>query len=256
MQAALEGRAEIGFTVLSISVSLIAVFIPILMMGGIIGRLFREFAVVLSVTILVSLVVSLTTTPMMCSRLLKDQRKHGRLYLTSEKIFNAILKVYEASLGWTLRNSALHACWSSSPRSASTFTCSLRSQRLLPPAGHRTHEWLHPGRHKTPRSRPCSSESCACATSSRTDPGVASVAAFTGGGGGTTVNTGRVFISLKPLQSEKGKRRPDHQPASSAVGASPGRHAVSTGGSGSSSRGPAKRRAIPIHDSKRRLERC
>ena len=80
MQAALLGAAEIGFTVLSISVSLVAVFIPILMMGGIIGRLFREFAVTISVAIAVSLVVSLTTTPMMCAWLLKakDEEKHGR----------------------------------------------------------------------------------------------------------------------------------------------------------------------------------
>ena len=80
MQAALHGAREIGFTVLSISISLIAVFTPILFMGGIVGRLFREFAVTLSVSILVSLVVSLTTTPMMCSRLLKpsSERKQGQ----------------------------------------------------------------------------------------------------------------------------------------------------------------------------------
>ena len=82
MQAALQGAREVGFTVLSMSLSLIAVFIPILLMGGIVGRLFREFAVTLSVAILISLVVSLTTTPMMCARLLrpKPSGSHGRLY--------------------------------------------------------------------------------------------------------------------------------------------------------------------------------
>src|ERR1700733_6155961 len=82
MEAALKGAAEIGFTVLSISISLIAVFLPILMMGGIVGRLFREFAVTLSMAIIISLVISLTTTPMMCAHLLKahDREKHGRLY--------------------------------------------------------------------------------------------------------------------------------------------------------------------------------
>ncbi len=80
MRAALKGAEEIGFTVLSMSISLIAVFIPILMMPGIIGRLFREFAVVLSVSIFVSLIVSLTATPMMCSRLLKVKHEHGRMY--------------------------------------------------------------------------------------------------------------------------------------------------------------------------------
>ena len=89
MEAALKGAQEIGFTVLSISISLVAVFIPILLMGGIVGRLFREFAVTLSTAIFVSLVVSLTTTPMMCARLLKHQREedHGRLYRASEEVF-------------------------------------------------------------------------------------------------------------------------------------------------------------------------
>ncbi len=87
MQAALKGAQEIGFTVFSISVSLIAVFIPLLLMGGIIGRLFREFAITLSTAILVSMVVSLTTTPMMCSRVLVPEKeiKHGRLYDWSER---------------------------------------------------------------------------------------------------------------------------------------------------------------------------
>ena len=88
--AALKGAQEIGFTVFTISISLIAVFIPLLLMGGIVGRLFREFAVTLSASILVSMVVSLTTTPMMCAYLLKDERaeKHGRLYMASEKCFD------------------------------------------------------------------------------------------------------------------------------------------------------------------------
>src|SRR6266436_4087424 len=105
-QAALKGAKEVGFTVMSISISLIAVFIPILLMGGIVGRLFREFAVTLSVAILVSLVVSLTTTPMMCSRLLKHQREedHGRLYRASEKVFVWILRLYEYTLTWVLRH--------------------------------------------------------------------------------------------------------------------------------------------------------
>src|SRR5207247_4183848 len=82
LEAALKGAREVGFTVLSISISLVAVFLPILLMGGIVGRLFREFAVVLSTAILVSLVVSLTTTPMMCARLLRHQKpeEHGRIY--------------------------------------------------------------------------------------------------------------------------------------------------------------------------------
>jgi len=102
--AALRGAAEIGFTVISISLSLVAVFIPILLMGGIVGRLFREFAVTLSVAIGVSLLVSLTTTPMMCARLLRPrgEARHGRLYRASERAFAWILGRYERSLLWVL----------------------------------------------------------------------------------------------------------------------------------------------------------
>ncbi len=100
MQAALQGAKEIGFTVVSMSASLVAVFIPILLMGGIVGRLFREFAVVLSTAIAISLVVSLTTTPMLCAILLrsKDEARHGWFYRVSEKVFDGILSVYERTL--------------------------------------------------------------------------------------------------------------------------------------------------------------
>src|SRR5262249_32770577 len=109
MQAALQGAGEVGFTVLSMSLSLIAVFVPILLMGGIVGRLFREFAMTLSVAIMISLAVSLTTTPMMCAYLLADRRQaaHGRLYWASERAFAAILDLYERSLRRALQWPAL-----------------------------------------------------------------------------------------------------------------------------------------------------
>jgi multidrug efflux pump len=108
MQAALRGSREIGFTVLSMSTSLIAVFIPILLMNGIVGRLFREFAVTLSVTILLSLGVSLTTTGMMCARFLKSTPKegHGRLYRLSERWFNELHSAYDHGLRWVLKHQA------------------------------------------------------------------------------------------------------------------------------------------------------
>src|SRR5579883_3041740 len=104
IDAAIEGARGIGFTVVSISVSLVAVFIPILLMGGIIGRLFREFAVTLSVAIVVSMVISLTTTPMMCAHLLgeHDSQQHGRWYLASQKAFDWMHAHYETSLKWVL----------------------------------------------------------------------------------------------------------------------------------------------------------
>jgi multidrug efflux pump len=106
VQAAFRGAREIGFTVLSMSTSLVAVFIPILMMGGIVGRLFREFAVTLSIAIGVSLIVSLTTTPTMCAQMLKSlhEEKHGRAYRLSQKIFDTIQEIYRVSLGWVLRH--------------------------------------------------------------------------------------------------------------------------------------------------------
>jgi len=102
-QAALKGAKEIGSTVLTISISLVAVFIPLLLMGGVVGRLFREFAVTLSVAIMVSMVVSLTATPMMCAHLLKEQESHGRLYRTSERAFNRVVKAYGRTLSTVLR---------------------------------------------------------------------------------------------------------------------------------------------------------
>jgi hydrophobe/amphiphile efflux-1 (HAE1) family protein len=109
MQAALKGAGEIGFTIVSISVSLIAVFIPVLLMGGVVGRLFREFAVVVTMTIVVSAFVSLTLTPMMCSRFLKGGHapRHGRLYMAAEAVFDGMLRVYDRGLKFVLRHQFL-----------------------------------------------------------------------------------------------------------------------------------------------------
>jgi multidrug efflux pump len=108
--AAMKGAQEIGFTVFSISMSLIAVFIPILMMGGIVGRLFREFAVTLSIAILISMVISLTTTPTMCAHLLRQHKpdeKHGWFYRANERFFDGLNWIYRKSLMWALDNAVL-----------------------------------------------------------------------------------------------------------------------------------------------------
>jgi multidrug efflux pump len=107
LEAAMRGAAEIGPTVFTISISLVAVFIPILLMGGIIGRLFREFAITLSVTIVISMLVSLTTTPTMCGRVLRRETRHGRLYRASDRAYQTVLRGYEVALGWVLDHSAL-----------------------------------------------------------------------------------------------------------------------------------------------------
>src|SRR5208282_1355541 len=102
MVAALKGARQIGFTVVSLSLSLIGVFIPLIFMSGIVGRLFREFAITMSAAVVVSMVVSLTLTPMMCSRLLRPEQEshHGKLWHLSERFFQGILGVYETGLRW------------------------------------------------------------------------------------------------------------------------------------------------------------
>ena len=114
-EAALQGAQEIGFTVLTISLSLIAVFIPLLMMGGIVGRLFREFAVTLSIAILISMVISLSTTPMMCAHLLKREHSHGPFYRASERFFNWIVETYGRTLNTVLNHAAITLCVLRSP---------------------------------------------------------------------------------------------------------------------------------------------
>ncbi|TMH54510.1 MAG: efflux RND transporter permease subunit [Betaproteobacteria bacterium] len=109
MQATLDGSKEVGFTIVSMTLSLVAVFIPVLFMGGILGRLLREFGVVIIVAVLISGFVSLTLTPMLCSRMLVDERKkkHGRFYAFSERAFNALLSGYRDTLAWVLRHQRL-----------------------------------------------------------------------------------------------------------------------------------------------------
>ena len=142
------GAQEIGFTVLSISVSLVAVFIPILLMGGIIGRLFREFAVTLSVAIAVSMVVSLTTTPMMCAWLLKakDEEEHGRIYRASEAVFQWVLNRYESMLRWVLRHQFLMIILTIATVGFTGFLYVIVRKGFFPTAGHQPSHWNNPGR--------------------------------------------------------------------------------------------------------------
>src|SRR5262249_4144184 len=115
MQAALDGAREIGFTILSMTISLVAVFIPVLFMGGLLGRLFHEFAVVIGVAILVSGFVSLTLTPMMCSRFLSAERgkRHSRFYDASERVFQRSLRFYERTLAWVVSRRRVAVAFSS-----------------------------------------------------------------------------------------------------------------------------------------------
>jgi len=201
-EAALKGAKEIGFTVFSISISLIAVFIPILMMGGIIGRLFREFAVTLSTAILISMIISLTTTPMMCAYLLKDEhnQKHGRLYMASERFFDWILSLYRSSLEWVLENPVLMLV-------ILVATIALNGYLALKLPGDffpTQDTGILQGGVKGPQDSSYTAMNTSVQKIAKVinaDPAVANAIAFTGGGGAT--NTGNVFIALKPLAERK-----------------------------------------------------
>ena len=200
--AALKGAEEIGFTVFTISISLIAVFIPLLLMGGIVGRLFREFAVTLSTSVLVSMIISLTTTPMMCAYFLRSERaeKHGRMYAASEKFFDWVLSLYRGSLHWVLDHPMLTL-------SVLFVTIALNVVLIVKiPKGffpvEDTGSITGSVRGPQDSSFPAMDDSIRqIGAVIKNDPAVANVIAFTGGGGAT--NTGSLYIALKPLAERK-----------------------------------------------------
>ncbi len=204
LQASLLGAKEIGFTVLSISVSLVAVFIPIMLMNGIVGRLFREFAVTLSVAIAVSLVVSLTTTPMMCATLLKanHDQKHGRLYRISEWFFDAILAVYEWSLRIVLRHQRITLFVTLSTIGFTVYLYVIIQKGFFPQQDTgRLSGNLMADQDTSFQSMSKLLEQYTQVISE--NPAVAGVTSSIGGGGmggGGASNTARMFISLKPLE--------------------------------------------------------
>jgi multidrug efflux pump len=197
MQAALQGAGEVGFTVLSMSLSLIAVFAPILLMGGIVGRLFREFAMTLSVAIMISLAVSLTTTPMMCAYLLADghEARHGRLYWASERAFATVLHLYDRSLRRALQWPALVML------SLLATLCFGLYLVIIVPKGFFPNQdvGLMFGGIQADQSisfQMMEKKLTQFVDIIRHDPAVQSVSAFTGGG---QTNSGFVFVVLKPL---------------------------------------------------------
>jgi multidrug efflux pump len=206
MDAALRGAKEIGFTVLSISISLVAVFIPILLMQGIVGRLFREFAVTLSVAIGISLVISLTTTPMMCATLLKDEhtKGHGRLYRASERAFDWILGVYETSLAWALRHRFITLQIAFATVALTVFLYIVVPKGFFPQqdTGRLTGSIIADQDTSSQSLQRLMREFTTVASQ---DPDSDGVIAFTGGagGGGGSLNTGRMFITLKSPDKRK-----------------------------------------------------
>jgi len=204
LEAALLGAKEIGFTVISISLSLIAVFIPILMMGGIVGRLFREFAITLSLAIGVSLLVSLTTTPMMCAKLLRsrDQEKHGRLYQASERFFQLILGKYESSLAWVLRHQPLILLITLVTMGASAFLYVKIPKGFFPQQDTGRINGSIQGDQDI-SFQAMRGRITQLASTVLEDPAVDAVMGFNGGGFGRALNTGNMFLTLKPLAERK-----------------------------------------------------
>ena len=198
--AAFKGASEIGFTIVSISISLVAVLIPLLLMGGIIGRLFREFAVTLSMAIFVSLVVSLTLTPMMASRFLRahSEVKHGRFYRWSERAFDGMLQRYERVLDLALRWSKTTLVIFFATLALSVYLFIIIPKGFFPQQDNgflnATSEaaqdisFADMKRHQEELSEIV-----------QADPAVDSIAMFIGGGG-TALNSGRMYITLKPHQ--------------------------------------------------------
>jgi multidrug efflux pump len=202
--AAMKGSKEIGFTVLTMSVSLIAVFIPILLMGGIVGKLFREFAVTLSVAIAVSLLVSLTTTPMLCARFLKsrDESRHGHIYRASERGFNWLHSEYASGLRWVLRHQVLMLCVVAGTMALNVYLF------IKVPKGFFPQQDTGRMGGATRASQDISFEAMRVkqrllAQMVLEDPAIYSVTAFAGGRG--TNNVGSMMIALKPLDDRPGR---------------------------------------------------
>ena len=200
--AALHGAKEIGFTVLSISLSLVAVFIPILLMGGVVGRLFREFAVTLSVAILVSLGISLTTTPMMCAKLLKHEppEGHGRFYRASEKFFNWMVSTYERTLTVVLRHPAFTLIALLLTIGLNVYLLMIVPKGFFPLQDNGTVFGGLQGAQDI-SFQAMQQDVQGFVEMIKEDPAVANVMAFTGGGGAT--NGGFIYIGLKPLEQRK-----------------------------------------------------
>ena len=202
-EAAMRGAKEIGFTVVSISLSLVAVFIPILLMGGIVGRLFREFAVTLSLAIGVSLLLSLTTTPMMCAKLLRrrDEETHGRLYRANERAFQWILGKYESSLAWVLRHQPMMLLVTFLTMGATVFLYVKIPKGFFPQQDTGGLIGVIQGDQDSSFQTMLVRLQQLVSTVMQ-DPAVDTSVAFTGGSGGTG-NTGRMFVILKPLGERK-----------------------------------------------------
>src|ERR1041385_3407492 len=204
-QAALKGAKQIGFTVISLTVSLIAVLIPLLFMTGIVGRLFREFAITMSIAVLVSAIVSLTLTPMMCSRLLQpeDESKHGGFYRVTEGFFKGMLNAYERGLQWVLRHQLFVLGVAFVTLIATVWLYLIIPKGLLPQQDTGMLLGITDAAQTTSFQAMVRHQRDLAEIVIR-DPDVVNVASFVGAGSvNPTMNSGRVYIVLKPRAQRK-----------------------------------------------------
>jgi len=205
LQAALKGAEQIGFTIVSLTISLIAVLIPLLFMGDIVGRLFREFAITLSVTILVSAVVSLTLTPMMCSRLLREKStaQEGRFYRASERVFQKVIDFYGETLRWVLRYRAVTLLVAAATLVLTVWLYAIVPKGFFPVEDTGVIQGITEASQRI--SFPAmAQQQQALAQVVLKDPAVESLSSFIGvDGTNTTLNSGRILINLKPLAERK-----------------------------------------------------
>jgi multidrug efflux pump len=206
LAAALKGAEQIGFTIMSLTVSLIAVLIPLLFMGDITGRLFREFAITLSVTILISAVVSLTLTPMLCARLLKhrDKNKEGRFYKVSEEMFEKTIAFYGRTLDWVLEHRTLTLLVAIGTLIVTGLLYVVVPKGFFPVQDTGEIQGVTEADQDVSFTKMAQLQQQLAATILK-DPGVESISSFIGvDGTNTTLNSGRIQINLKPLNKRKG----------------------------------------------------
>ena len=252
MEAALNGAREIGFTIVSMTLSLAAVFLPVLFMGGVVGRLLHEFAVVIGASVLVSGFVSLTLTPMACSRFLRHGRgSHGRLYAASERVFDGMLGVYERTLKVAMRHARF---------TLGVFVLTLVATAYLftiIPKGFIPNEDTGQVFAFTEAAQDISFDSMiqhqrAVAAIVKQQPYVDNFMSSIGAGGPNVVaNTGRIFMRLKPREEPAVRRRDRPGPPEEAR-RHPGHERLPPGAAHDQDRGPAHQGPLPVHAPGRR----
>ena len=202
LRAALEGAREVGFTVLSMSLALIAVFTPIILMGGLVGRIFRQFALTLAVTVALSLIISLTTTPMLCGRLLRPHPKQGRFFRAVERAFNATREFYDHTLGIAIRHPRMVMLALLGVVGLNFYLFAIVPKSFFPQqSSGDLSGFLVAGQSSS--FQVMQQKLRYVVNVVRQDPAVEHVVGFTGGGGWGGANTAHMFITLKPLAERK-----------------------------------------------------